>query len=74
MYEEIALEISRVERECFERVRSKIAAQQLGEAWVDLVHPHVEPSPSDVASATQLDGAGVNSLVHLPVPSEPASG
>lgn len=56
MYEEIELEMARLERECFERVRLKIAAKQLGEAWVDLVHPHVEPGPGDVATPEPTRG------------------
>lgn len=35
--EEVALEMSRLERECMARVVAKIQSQQLGEAWVDLV-------------------------------------
>ncbi len=36
MWDDIALEIARTEREAFDAVRRKIASQQLGEAWVDL--------------------------------------
>lgn len=39
MWDEIALEIARTEREAFDAVRRKIASQQLGEAWVDLDVP-----------------------------------
>lgn len=46
MWEDIALEMARVEREALARVRSKIASQQLGEAWVDLVHSHVDGGPA----------------------------
>lgn len=35
-YEDIILEIARTERELRVRVLQKIAAQQLGEAWVGL--------------------------------------
>lgn len=47
MWEDVALEIARVEREAFARVRSKIAAQQLGEAWVDLGDALVERRPGN---------------------------
>lgn len=36
MIEDIAIEIARIEREARERVREKLAARQLGEAWVGL--------------------------------------
>lgn len=36
MWDEIALELARVEREAFDAVRHRIAARQLGEAWVGL--------------------------------------
>ncbi len=35
-YEDIAIEMSRIERECYARVCAKIAARQLGEAWIGL--------------------------------------
>jgi len=37
MSEEIALELSRLEREALRRVRQRMQEQQLGEAWLDLV-------------------------------------
>lgn len=33
---EIALELARIEREAFARVRARMSAQQLGEAWIGL--------------------------------------
>jgi hypothetical protein len=36
MWEDVELEMLRTERECMERVCSKIRAQQLGEAFVGL--------------------------------------
>lgn len=35
-YEDVTIEMARIEREAYARVRAKIAAQQLGEAWVGL--------------------------------------
>jgi hypothetical protein len=35
-YEDIILELARIEREALEAVRRKIAARQLGEAWKGL--------------------------------------
>jgi hypothetical protein len=48
--EEITLELARLERRAYERVRSKIAAQCLGEAWIDLPDALVERGSRDVAS------------------------
>lgn len=36
MIEDVVIEVARIEREARERVREKLAARQLGEAWVDL--------------------------------------
>jgi len=36
MFEEITLEMARMERQATAAVRAKIAARQLGEAWVGL--------------------------------------
>lgn len=36
IWDEIALELARIEREAFDAVRRRIAARQLGEAWIDL--------------------------------------
>jgi hypothetical protein len=36
MFDDIVIEVARIEREARERVRAKLAAQQLGEAWRDL--------------------------------------
>lgn len=36
MIEDVIIEVARIEREARERVREKLAARQLGEAWVDL--------------------------------------
>lgn len=36
VWDEIALEVARTEREAFDAVRRKIAARQLGEAFVNL--------------------------------------
>lgn len=33
LHEEVALELARLEREVWDRVRRRAAAQQLGEAW-----------------------------------------
>lgn len=33
LHEEVALELARLEREVWDRVRRRTAAQQLGEAW-----------------------------------------
>lgn len=41
-FDDITIEIARLERRAVERVRLKMAAQQLGEAWVDLIHPEIE--------------------------------
>ncbi len=38
MHEDIIIELAQLERRAFERVRHKIASQQLGEAWIDLPH------------------------------------
>lgn len=51
-YEEITLEMARMERQMLAAVRAKVASQQLGEAWVDLGHPDVERSPSRVLSVS----------------------
>ena len=37
MYDEITLELARLERAAFESVRKRLSKQQLGEAWTDLV-------------------------------------
>lgn len=37
MYEDIILELARLEREAHERIRRKMASQQLGQAWIGLV-------------------------------------
>lgn len=34
VYEDILIEMSRLEREAMERIRVKMASEQLGEAWV----------------------------------------
>lgn len=44
-YEDIILELARIEREAYARVRAKIAAQQLGEAWIGLDDRRAEPEP-----------------------------
>ncbi len=36
-YEDIILELARFEREALHRIAAKMASQQLGEAWIDLV-------------------------------------
>ena len=36
MYDEITLELARLQRAAFENVRKRTAALQLGEAWVGL--------------------------------------
>ncbi len=36
IHDEITLELARLQRVAFENVRKRIAAQQLGEAWVGL--------------------------------------
>jgi hypothetical protein len=38
VWDDIALEIAIIERLALESVRRKIASQQLGEAWTDLLH------------------------------------
>ncbi len=41
--DDITLELARIEREAYRRIQAKIAAQQLGEAWIGLVddrEPH----------------------------------
>ena len=35
-FDDIIIEVARIEREARERVRAKLAERQLGEAWVDL--------------------------------------
>lgn len=50
VYEDIALELARIERQALAAIRAKMAAQQFGEAWVDLVHPHVESRAGDVVT------------------------
>jgi len=54
MYEDIVLELARIERRAYERVRERAAEQQLGEAWLglapgneDAVLPH-HVVPSDL--------------------------
>ena len=38
LHEEVALELARLEREVWDRVRRRAAAQQLGEAWKGIEH------------------------------------
>ena len=44
-YEDIAIEMARTERELRERVIAKLAALQLGEAWIGLDDRRDEPEP-----------------------------
>lgn len=46
--EDVLIEIARTERELRARVLVKLSAQQLGEAWVDLVEPEVERRAHEV--------------------------
>lgn len=39
MYEEITIELARLERAAFDAVRKRMSEQQLGEAWADLAEP-----------------------------------
>lgn len=43
LHDDITLELARLQREALARVRRKIAAQQLGEAWVGLEQVREEP-------------------------------
>lgn len=61
--EQIAIELSRLEREAHRRVRERMASQQLGLAFVDL--PEVTTQPSDGVKnhggqGTQKDGREVS--------------
>jgi hypothetical protein len=47
--EEITLELARLQRAAYENVRKRTAAQQLGEAWVDLIPADVNEAPRKVA-------------------------
>lgn len=49
MFEDIALEVARIERLALDAVRMKIASRQLGEAWRDLPHDLPEDRPLDRA-------------------------
>lgn len=46
--EDVLIEMARTERELRARVLVKLASQQLGEAWVDLVEPEVERRANEV--------------------------
>lgn len=50
--EEIALELSRLQRAVLERSRRRAAEQQLGEAWVDLPHADVEVRASEIVPSS----------------------
>ncbi len=43
VYDEIALELARSEREALDRVRKRITAQQLGEAFADIFSAAYKP-------------------------------
>ena len=51
MYDEITLELARLQRAAFENVRKRTAAQHLGEAFIDLPP---EPPPSLILSRGRL--------------------
>lgn len=55
MWEDVTLEMARVEREALARVRLKLSAQQLGEAWIDLLHDQ----PQDRALVARQPLAGL---------------
>lgn len=43
LHDEITLELARLQREAYDRVRNRNASQQLGEAWIGLaVADHVD--------------------------------
>lgn len=39
MWDDIALELARIERAAFDAVRKRMSERQLGEAWADLAEP-----------------------------------
>jgi len=43
LQDDITLELSRLQRSAIARIRERMAAQQLGEAWVGLEAPLVPP-------------------------------
>ena len=53
-YEDITIEMARIERECYARVRAKIASRQLGEAWVGLDDRRSEDRGQDRRDAVPL--------------------
>jgi len=55
IHDEITLELARLQRAAFERVRQRMAAQQLGEAWVGLEDNPGTPasSPADSSASNK---------------------
>jgi hypothetical protein len=51
--DEITLELARLQRAAFDRVRKRNAEQQLGEAWVGLLHDQTQEPPA-IRSAQSL--------------------
>jgi hypothetical protein len=49
MYEDVIIEMARIEREAREAVRRKIAARQLGEAWIGLNETGEAETPQALA-------------------------
>lgn len=52
VYEDIALDLARIERQALDAVRARIASRQLGEAWVDLFHDGSQDRPLVARQAT----------------------
>lgn len=44
---ELALELSRLQRKAHDRLRTRAAREQLGEAWIDLKEPEINVSPRE---------------------------
>lgn len=51
LHDEITLELARLQREAYDRVRKRNASQQLGEAWIGLEVVH------DASQTEALDPA-----------------
>lgn len=54
-HDDVIIELARLERRAFARVRERMASQQLGEAWIGLVVDEVplgQPLPESVLPLT----------------------
>lgn len=49
MWDDIALELARIERAAFDAVRKRMSERQLGEAWADLAEPPEKDTDQRVA-------------------------